>query len=94
MNRQSGECWGEVSSSRSRCSLNHVQPKSEPRARQTRTFIESRHAHAWHGNRNTGTSPLVLRLMQMATVGAAICISKGMDCNWTKVIYATTIATA
>ena len=57
MNRQSGECRGEVSSSRSRCSLNHVQPKSEPRARQTSPFIESCHAHALHSTQNTGTSP-------------------------------------
>ena len=32
--------------------------------------------------------------MQMATVGAAICMSHGTDCNLTKVIYAAAIATA
>ena len=30
----------------------------------------------------------------MATVGAAICMSHGTDCNWTKVIYAAAIASA
>ena len=33
VNRQSGECLGEVSSFRSRCYQNHVQPKSEQRVR-------------------------------------------------------------
>ena len=26
--------------------------------------------------------------------GAAICMDQGMDCNWVKVIYAATMATA
>ena len=29
----------------------------------------------------------------MATMGAAICMDQGMDCNWVKVIYAATMAT-
>ena len=57
VNQQSGECKGEVSSFRSRCYRNHIQPKSKPRARQTRSFIGWRHAHAWQGTRDTGTSP-------------------------------------
>ena len=59
---------------------------------ETSPFIEWCHAHAWQGTWNTGTS-LQLRPMQMATVGAAICMSQGMDRNWTEVIYAATIAT-
>ena len=47
VNQQPGECQGEVSNFRSRCSPNHVQPKKEPRARQTSHFIESCHMHAY-----------------------------------------------
>ena len=48
VNRQSGDSPGEVASSRSRCDLSHVQPKSEPRARWTCPFIEWHHFKSWY----------------------------------------------
>ena len=47
VNQQSGECLGKVSSFRSRCYRNHIQPKSEQRVRQIHPFIEWCHMHAW-----------------------------------------------
>ena len=71
VNRQSGECLCEVSRIRTRCDLSHIQPKSEPRARQT--FYRVVPHACMVGASGTGTSPLP-RPMQMVALEAAICI--------------------